>query len=162
MPLQSSIIRCLYEILFTQIWLRICSYVCSLIHTAKLNYVVLITTIFNMLFLEPNKPCSLEVASVTSSSVTLQWIPPKTPNGLITHYSVHQYDGSVIDNNFGSKTLCKMEGTVEELSPDTEYVLQLRAYTKVGPGPPARLIIKTSKLLISQYKVAIYVIRNFV
>ena len=78
----------------------------------------------------------------------LQWISPETPNGVITKYSI-QYNGSVIDN-FGSKTL-NMLGTVEGLSPDTEYVLQLRAHTRVGPGPPASLTVKTSKLLILQY-----------
>ena len=80
--------------------------------------------------------------------MTLQWILPKTPN-VITKYSI-QYNGSVIDN-FGSVTLNKMEGTVKGLSPDTEYVLQLRAHTRVGPGPPASLTVKTSKLLILQY-----------
>ena len=81
--------------------------------------------------------------------MTLQWKPPKTPNGLITKYSV-QCDGSVFDN-FGSVTLNSLMGTVEGLSPDTEYVLQLRAHTRVGPGPPSSLSVKTSKLLILQY-----------
>ena len=72
--------------------------------------------------------------------------PPETPNGLITKYSI-QYDGSVVDN-FGSITLNRLMGTVEGLSPDTEYVLQLRAHTRVGPGPPASLTVKTSKLFI--------------
>ena len=88
----------------------------------------------------------MKVASVTSSTVTLQWEPPETPNGLITEYSI-QYDGSVVDN-FGSVTLNRLMGTVERLSPDTEYVLQLRAHTKVGPGPPTNLTVKTSKLFI--------------
>ena len=33
-----------------------------------------------ILSLVPSEPCSLEVASVTSNSVTLQWMPPETPN----------------------------------------------------------------------------------
>ena len=102
-----------------------------------------------MIHLEPSEPCSLKVASVTSSTVTLQWEPPETPNGLITKYSI-QYDGSVVDN-FGSATLDRLMGTVKGLSPDTEYVLQLRAHTRVGPGPPASLTVKTSKLFILQY-----------
>ena len=78
--------------------------------------------------------------------MTLQCIPPETPNGLITKYSL-QYNGSVIDN-FGSVTLNRLTGTVEGLSPDTKYVLQLRAHTKVGPGPPVSLNFQTSKLLV--------------
>ena len=96
----------------------------------------------------PSEPCSLREVSVTSATVTLQWMSPETPNGVITHYSI-QYDGTMIDN-FHSKTFTKMIGTVEGLSPDTEYALELRAHTRVGPGPPARLTVKTGKLLILQ------------
>ena len=75
-------------------------------------------------------------------------MPPETPNGVITHYSI-QYNRTVVDT-FHNKTLTKMMGTVEGLSPDTEYVLELRAHTRVGPGPPASLTVKTGKLLILQ------------
>ena len=73
-------------------------------------------------------------------------MPPEAPNGVITKFSI-QYDGNVIDN-FSSVTLNKMERTVEGLSPDTKYRLQLRAHTKVGPGPPVSSNFQTSKLLI--------------
>ena len=82
----------------------------------------------------------MEVDSVTPTSVTLQWMPPETPNGVITQYSI-QYDGIVI-SDFGNKTL---NGTVEGLSPNTEYALQLRAHTRVDQGPPSSLTIKTCK-----------------
>ena len=83
--------------------------------------------------------------SVTASSVTLQWKPPQTTNGVITHYSV-QYGETVIDN-FGYNALDTVIGKIEGLSPDTEYVLQLRAHTRVGAGPPGCLTIRTCKLL---------------
>ena len=73
-------------------------------------------------------------------------MPPTTPNGVITQYSM-QYGETVIDN-FGSRTLNMLNGTVERLSPDTEYVLQLRAHTNVGPGPNSSLTVKTCKLFI--------------
>ena len=71
-------------------------------------------------------------------------MPPTTPNGVITQYSM-QYGETVIDN-FGSRTLNMLKGTVERLSPDTEYVLQLRAHTNIGPGPNSSLTVKTCKL----------------
>ena len=101
------------------------------------------------MFTVPSEPCSLREATVTSTTVTLQWMPPEIPNGLITHYSV-QYGGRVIDY-FGSKTLNRLGGIIEGLSPDTECLLQLRAHTRVGPGPPTSLSVKTGKLLILQY-----------
>ena len=38
--------------------------------------------------------------------------------------------------------------TIEGLSPDTVYVLQLRAHTVVGAGPSASLTIVTCKLFM--------------
>ena len=114
---------------------NITTYSCTEINTTNI-----------ILFLVPSEPCSLREALVTSTSVTLQWMPPETPNGVITGYSV-QYGERVIAN-FGSKTLM---GTVEGLSPDTSYVLQLIAHTRVGRGPPASLSVKTGMLLILQY-----------
>ena len=75
-------------------------------------------------------------------------MPPKSPNGVITQYSI-QYGETVIDN-FGGKTSNKLMGTIEGLSHNTTYTLQLRAHTKVGPGPPSSLTVKTCKLLNSK------------
>ena len=87
----------------------------------------------------------MEIVTVTSTSVTLQWMPPKYPNGVITNYTVYYYDGIEIDP-FGNVSN-KMIGTIEGLSPDTDYVLELKAYTRVGPGPPVGLPVKTRKLI---------------
>ena len=116
---------------------NITTYSCTEINTTKI-----------ILFIVPSKPCSLREASVTSTTVTLRWMPPETPNGVITHYSV-QYGGTVIDK-FSSEALNRLTGTVEGLSPDTQYVLHLTAHTKVGAGPPASLSVKTGMLLIMQ------------
>ena len=72
----------------------------------------------------------------------LQWIPPETPNGVITHYSI-QLDGTSISNLSSSVLLYTIEG----LSPDTVYVLQLRAYTGARAGPPSSVAVITYKLL---------------
>ena len=114
---------------------NITTYSCTEINTTKI-----------ILFIVPSEPCLLREASVTSTTVTLQWMPPETPNGVITHYSV-QYGGTVIDN-FGSETLNRLMGTIEGLSPNTQYVLHLTAHTRVGPGPPTSLSVKTGMLLI--------------
>ena len=80
----------------------------------------------------------METVHVTSSSVTLQWRPPITPNGIITQYSI-QLNGTDVDD-LGSNVLMY---TIEGLSPDTVYVLQLRAYTSVGAGPPSNVTVIT-------------------
>ena len=110
-----------------------------ILHLYAYSYVAMC----NILFTVPSEPCSLEVVSITTSSVTLHWMPPEATNGVITHYSI-QYDDTAI-NTFGNNTFM---GTVEELSPDTEYELKLRAHTSVGAGPPCSLTVKTCKLII--------------
>ena len=97
--------------------------------------------IYKILFIVPNKPRSLEKLSVNLNSVTLQWMPPETPNGVITHYSI-QLDGTNISNVSSSVLMYTIEG----LSPDTVYVLQLRAHTGAGAGPPSNITIVTCKL----------------
>ena len=97
------------------------------------------------LFVAPSEPLSLKPYSVTSTTVTLQWMPPRYPNGVITKYSVH-FDGTNI-HKFGSNVSNKMMGTVDGLSPDTQYVLEMKAHTKVGAGQSTSLSVRTSKLL---------------
>ena len=105
------------------------------------------------LFAVPSEPRSLVVFSVTSISVTLQWMPPETPKGVITQYSI-LYNGSTI-NNFGNNMLMD---TIEGLSPDTVYVLQLRAHTGAGAGPPSNLAVVTCKLFILLYIIVICIL----
>ena len=91
----------------------------------------------------PSEPQQLEIDSVSSTSVTLQWMPPKYPNGVITKYSVH-YDGKYIEK-FGNVPDDLID-TIEGLSPNSVYILKMKAHTRVGPGPPVSLAIKTRKL----------------
>ena len=91
--------------------------------------------------LVPSEP-RLDIVSVNSSSVTLQWRVPDPPNGVITQYSI-QLNGTDIDD-LSSNVLMY---TIGGLSPDTVYVLQLSAHTIVGEGPPSSVTIITCKLL---------------
>ena len=107
------------------------------------------------LFAVPSEPHSMEIVRVNSSSVTLQWRPPVTPNGVITHYSI-LYNGINI-TNFGNNMLID---AIEGLSPDTMYNVQLRAHTGAGPGPPSNLTVVTCKLFILLYIIVICIIYN--
>ena len=99
----------------------------------------------NLFYVAPSTPCSLKMVTVTSTSVTLQWMPPKYPNGVITRYSI-QFDGMNV-SDFVSNVSDRLMGVVEGLSPDTEYIFEIKAHTRVGPGPPVSLPVKTCKLL---------------
>ena len=99
-------------------------------------------------FAVPSAPCLLKTSAVTSSSVALQWKPPKYPNGVITEYSI-EYD-EIIVNTFGGDVSDTMNGVIEGLSPDTDYVFKLKAHTRVGPGLPFDLPVKTCKFLSTE------------
>ena len=83
----------------------------------------------------------MEIVSVNSSSVTLQWEPPDIINGVVRQYSLY-LDGTNIVNISSSVLMYSIGG----LSPDTVYVLQLRAHTGAGPGSSIRETFLTCKL----------------
>ena len=112
-------------------------YVCVFV---KLNDAINLYT-----YIVPDVPQSLEVVTVTSTSVTLQWMPPTYPNGIITHYSIH-CDGMAC-GDFGNDVSDKMMSVIEGLSPDTDYVFEMKAYTRVGSGPSVSIPVKTRKFL---------------
>ena len=86
----------------------------------------------------PSEPQLLEIVSVNSSSVTLQWRPPELPNGVIMQYSI-QLNGI----NIASLSSNELIYTIGGLSSDTVFVLQLRAHTIVGPGPSSNRTVIT-------------------
>ena len=72
-------------------------------------------------------------------------MPPNVPNGIITYYSIERNGTNI--GNFSSNELMY---TIEGLSPDTVYVLQLRAHTGAGPGLPSNVTFITCKLNAKQ------------
>ena len=68
----------------------------------------------------------------------LQWGPPETPNGVITQYSIQRNGISV-----GNPSNNELMYTIGGLSPDTVYVLQLRAHTGAGAGSSSNRTIIT-------------------
>ena len=65
------------------------------------------------------------------------------PNGIIMQYAI-LFNPPVI----GNKTFNEQMGTVEGLELETEYALQLTAFTKAGEGPPANVSFITRKSII--------------
>ena len=100
--------------------------------------------------LVPSEVSSLIIVFFNSSSVTIQWRPPEFPNGVVTHYSLQLNENDIV--NISSNVLMYTTGG---LSPDTEYVLQLRAHTGAGAGPSNNRTFVTSKVLNIMYIVII-------
>ena len=82
------------------------------------------------------------IVDVTETTVTLSWMSPDPPNGIITNYQV-QYrrsdssspDYTSIDTNTNDLTY-----TVTGLSTNTEYDFRVRADTLVGRSEPSNVV----------------------
>jgi len=106
----------------------------------------------------PSAPSSLMVVNTELGSITLSWIAPDTPNGIITHYEL-QYkrsNGTSVNSLIISDTNTMMH-TIEELMPGVMYTIQLRAYTLVGAGTFISQDVITTRKLFSLYNIHVYI-----
>ena len=105
---------------------------------------------FTYLLLVPSTaPHSLKILNIQSFFVTLSWMAPVIPNGIITQYElqyIRSSDSLTITSNISSTIMDNMlTSKIERLLPFTKYELKLRAYTQVGAGPYSESI-KTETL----------------
>ena len=79
------------------------------------------------------------IVNVTDITVTLSWMPPDSPNGIITNYQV-QYSISDCDNYTSIDTNTDPTYTVIGLSTNAEYDFRVRADTVVGRSDPSNVV----------------------
>ena len=92
----------------------------------------------------PTAPRSLMIVDVTDTTVTLSWMSPDPPNGIITQYQV-QYritGGGSFGNN---QVTTNLTYTVTGLMTGTQYDFRVRAFTVVGRGPNSNVVIFIGK-----------------
>ena len=88
----------------------------------------------------PTAPRSLMLGDVTDTTVTLSWMPPDPPNGIITSYRV-QYKRSDRSSYSSNDTMnTDLTYTVTGLTTNTEYDFRVRADTIVGRSEPSNVI----------------------
>ena len=79
-------------------------------------------------------PTSVRSSSITATSITLQWdeVACLDRNGEVTGYRVHTWtngwSGTVSVGDF-------REANISELTPSTEYTVQVAAVNSMGIGP---------------------------
>ena len=79
------------------------------------------------------------IVDVTDTTVTLSWMIPDPPNGIITQYQV-QYritGGGSFSNN---PVTTNLTDTVTGLMTATEYDFRVRAFTAVGRGSNSNVV----------------------
>ncbi|KAG8188904.1 hypothetical protein JTE90_014959 [Oedothorax gibbosus] len=98
-------------------------------------------------------PRNVQARPLSSSTVVIQWDPPKEPNGQVTGYKVYYttrpnlptsaWNTQPVDNN--------QLTTISELTPQTIYTIRIQAFTSRGPGPhSAPVQVKTQQGVPSQ------------
>ena len=88
----------------------------------------------------PTPPRSLMIIDDTDTTVTLSWMSPDPPNGIITQYRV-QYSISDHDNYDSIDTNTNdLTYTVTGLSTNTEYDFRVRADTQAGRSDPSNVV----------------------
>ena len=106
----------------------------------------------------PTAPRSLMLEDVTDTTVTLSWMPPDPPNGIITSYRV-QYKRSDRSSYSSIDTMnTDLTYTVTGLTINTEYVFRVRADTLVGRSDPFNVV--TALVGKLKYVLLLYIIAS--
>ena len=122
--------------------------------TINLSYKVLYTCLYtqyvqsyaciNYFFTEPSAPRMLIVNAITYTTVTLSWMPPMMPNGILIQYDLeYTEEGNTLFSRI-FLSFSQRSHTITELTPGTTYQFRVAAVTIVGRGPYATTIDRTT------------------
>ncbi|EPY85155.1 hypothetical protein CB1_000394039 [Camelus ferus] len=96
-----------------------------------------------------SSPQDVEVTDVTASEISLKWLPPEKPNGVIVAYEVLCKN---LDTLF-MKNTSTTDVILRGLKPYTLYNISVRSYTRVGHGNrlSSLLSVRTSETGLKKY-----------
>ena len=127
-----------------------------------MNFLALLYSLVSIfIFVAPTGPPFVIMAQdVTATSLSLVWSPPKERyrSGLITKYGIC-YQKSVLRTNCLDVKEVDADQQLhhfDDFLPNTEYMLQIRAATIVGWGPPGAVYITTLSSGELNYKVELW------
>ncbi|XP_056435406.1 ephrin type-A receptor 3 isoform X2 [Gadus chalcogrammus] len=86
----------------------------------------------------PSPVTVIRKESTSRNSISLSWLEPERPNGIILDYEVKYYEKQEQETSY---TILRAKGcnvTLSGLKADTAYLLQIRARTAAGYGASSR------------------------
>ncbi|KAL3205881.1 hypothetical protein MRX96_052919, partial [Rhipicephalus microplus] len=98
-------------------------------------------------------PRNLQARTLSSSTVVVQWDPPKEPNGQVMGYNVYYTtQPSIPTQSWSAQTVDNNQlTTISNLTPQTIYTIRVQAFTSRGPGPFSSPVqVKTQQGVPSQ------------
>ena len=82
------------------------------------------------------------IVDVTDTTVTLSWMPPNPPNGIITNYRVQYRRSNSSSSSYNSvdTNTTDLTYTATGLNMNTEYDFRVSADTVVGRSDPSNVV----------------------
>lgn len=109
---------------------------------------------FSFLPPEPeSSPQDVKVTNVTAHEISLKWLPPEKPNGVIVAYEVlYKNMDSLLRKNTSATHI-----VLEDLKPYSLYNISVRSYTRLGHGNQLSSLLsvrtsETGKFFIRLFK----------
>ncbi|KAI1883199.1 hypothetical protein AGOR_G00242750 [Albula goreensis] len=82
----------------------------------------------------PSAVPTVHLMGATASTMSLSWLPPEKPNGIILDYEIKYHEKGQGEAIAHTVTAQRSSARVEGLKPGTSYVVQVRARTVAGYG----------------------------
>ncbi|KAJ8278585.1 hypothetical protein GJAV_G00089170 [Gymnothorax javanicus] len=82
----------------------------------------------------PSAVPTVHMLGATASTMSLSWLPPERPNGIILDYEIKYHERDQGEAISHTVTAQRSSARIEGLKPGTAYVLQVRARTVAGYG----------------------------
>ena len=106
---------------------------------------------------EPSAPRLLMVNDITYTTVTLSWMAPIMPNGILVRYDLeYREEGNELFSRL-FPSASELSYTVTELIPSTTYHFRVAAVTIVGRGPYTRNITNNTLSKFTMCSIALIV-----
>lgn len=91
----------------------------------------------------PSEPRNVSFTALTSTSFTVTWLPPASPNGIIDNYTL-QYTDTTTGMMVVEMGITTESQVLEGLSPARRYRVVVSALTDKGPGPESEPLVVTT------------------
>ena len=125
----------------------------SIYAIASVRIVNVIADLSSLCAIDPSSALNLMITNKTSTSLTVEWSPPLTPNGVILSYQV-SYVGlesvNSVPDSFETISTLNTNGTTQTvevtgLSPYSWYSLSVKAFTSAGGGEETTVTFRTEE-----------------
>ncbi|XP_031430207.1 ephrin type-B receptor 3 isoform X6 [Clupea harengus] len=82
----------------------------------------------------PSAVPTVHLMAASSTTMSLSWLPPEKPNGIILDYEIKYHEKDQGEAIAHTMTAQRSSARIEGLKPGTPYVVQVRARTVAGYG----------------------------